>query len=146
MKIMKTDEQALRIAACLARNDDQMTLAEIAMAENLPQPMVTKLLAKMRRGGVVQTTRGRNGGYELARPADEISVADVLRSLGKPVLDGGSCTPDDPLDAACPHAGDCGLRSVWTEVAGRITDLLEHTSLADVCGQEALVTLKVMEG
>ena len=146
MKIMKTDEQALRIMACLARNDDQMTLAGVAGAENLPQPMVTKLLAMMRRGGVVQTTRGRNGGYELARPATEISVADVLRSLGKPLIEGAACTAADPLDKACPHAGDCGLRSVWTEVASRITDVLENTSLADLCGRETTVTLLVMEG
>jgi len=146
MKIMKTDEQALRITACLARNDDQMTLAEIADAENLPQPMVTKLLAMMRRGGVVSTTRGRNGGYGLSGPATEISVADVLRSLGRPLLEGAACTPIDPLDEACPHAQDCGLRSVWTEVAGRITDVLETTSLADVCGRETLVTLKIIEG
>jgi Rrf2 family protein len=146
MKIMKADEQALRIAACLARNDDQMTLSEIADAERLPQPMVTKLLAQMRRGGVVVTTRGRNGGYDLAQPADQTSVADILRSLGKPLLEGAVCTPSAPLDPMCPHADNCGRRSVWTELGARITDVLENTTLADLCGRESSTVLKVMEG
>lgn len=145
MKIMKTDEQALRLAACLARHDDQMTLAEIAEVERLPQPMVTKLLASLRRGGVVRTTRGRHGGYELARPADLISVADVLRALGKPLPEGAACSPANPLDGGCPHVGDCGLRSVWSEVADRITTVLEGTSLADLCGRERVVELRLLE-
>ncbi len=145
MKIMKADEQALRIAACLARRGEQMTLAGIAEAERLPQPMVTKLLVRLRRGGVVRTIRGRNGGYELARPSDRISVADVLRALGKPLLEGAGCTPEAPLDEVCPHAEDCGLRPVWGVVADRIAAVLENTSLADLTGREQLVELRLLE-
>ncbi|MBU0743734.1 Rrf2 family transcriptional regulator [bacterium] len=145
MKIMKTDEQALRITACLARNGGQMTQAEIVGAERLPQPTVTKLLSQLRRGGVVQTVRGRHGGYELARPSNEITVADVMKSLGRPLLVGSACSPDDPLDVVCPHVGDCGLRSVWRSLAVRITRVLEGTSLADLSGETCAIEEKLLE-
>ncbi len=145
MKILKTDEQALRIALCLARGGAQMTQAEIAAAEQLPPPTVTKLLAQLRRGGVVRTVRGRHGGYELAGPAGEISVAEVLTSLGRPLLVGSECTPDDPLDTICPHVGDCGLRSVWQTLSDRITRVLAGTSLADLCGETCAVEEKLLE-
>jgi len=145
MKIMKTDEQALRISTCLARRGGQMTQAEIAEAERLPQPTVTKLLSLLRRGGVVRTVRGRHGGYELARPADRISVADVMTSLGRPLLEGSDCSPRDPLDDVCPHAGDCGLRSVWQTLADRIARVLDGTTLADLCGATCAVEEKLLE-
>jgi len=145
VKIMKTDEQALRITTCLARGGGQMTLAEIAGAEQLPQPTVTKLLAQLRQGGVVRTVRGRHGGYELARPAGNISVAEVMTSLGRPLLVGSECTPDDPLDTVCPHVGDCGLRSVWQALSDRITRVLEGTSLGDLSGETCAVEEKLLE-
>ncbi|MBC8424006.1 Rrf2 family transcriptional regulator [bacterium] len=145
MKIMKTDEQALRITTCLARGGGQMTQAEIAAAERLPQPTVTKLLSQLRRGGVVRTVRGRLGGYELARPAGEISVAEVMTSLGRPLLVGSECSHEDPMDAICPHVGDCGLRSVWRALSARIASLLEGTSLADLSGETCAVEEKLLE-
>lgn len=145
MKILKTDEQALRIATCLARHGGLMTLTEIAAAEHLSRPLVSKLLARLRRGGVVTALRGRSGGYELSRPAARISVADVLRVGGKPLLEGARCSADAPLETACPHAGECSLRSVWDEVADRIETVLETTSLDDLRGREAALASKLSQ-
>lgn len=145
MKIMKTDEQALRITTCLARRGGQMTQAEIADAERLPPPTVTKLLSQLRRGGVVRTVRGRNGGYELVRPSDEISVAEVMTALGRPLLDGSDCSPDGPLDLVCPHLGDCGLSTVWRTLSDRIASVLEGTSLADLTGERRVMADKLLE-
>lgn len=142
---MKTDEQTLRIAACLARRGGQMTQAEIARSEHIPQPTVTKLLSQLRRGGVVRTVRGRNGGYELARPSADISVAEVMTATGRPLLDGSECSPDDPLDAICPHADDCGLRSVWQSLADRIAVVLEATNLDDISGEARVAEAKLLE-
>jgi Rrf2 family protein len=145
LKILKTDEQVLRITSRLARQAGQMTQAEIAAAERLPQPTVTKLLSQLRRGGVVRTVRGRHGGYELARPADEISIAEVLTALGRPLLVGSECSPADPLDAVCPHVGDCGLRSVWQALSARIAAVLAGTSLADLGGETCAVEAKLLK-
>jgi Rrf2 family protein len=140
MKISKAEDQSLRLVTCLARAGIQLTLADLAARENLPEPTVAKLLARLRQGDVVVAARGRHGGYELARPAAGISVAAVLNALGRPLLDGGGCTPSRPNDNRCPHLGDCGVRSVWRHLEARVAHVLEETSVADLCCTEQQVT------
>ncbi|MDO9694432.1 MAG: Rrf2 family transcriptional regulator [Candidatus Latescibacteria bacterium] len=140
MKISKAEDQSLRLVTCLARAAGQLTLADLAAREHLPEPTVAKLLARLRRGDVVVAARGRHGGYELARPAAQISVAAVLKALGRPLLDGGDCTPARPNDPGCPHLGDCGVRSVWRHLEARVSHVLEETSMDDLCRTEQQVT------
>ena len=140
MKISKAEDQSLRLVTCLARADGQLTLADLAARERLPEPTVAKLLARLRRGEVVVAARGRHGGYELARPAAQISVAAVLRALDRPLLDGGDCTQAHPNDPGCPHLGDCGVRSVWRHLEARVAHVLEATSMDDLCRTEQQVT------
>jgi len=140
MKISKAEDQSLRLVTCLARAEGQLTLADLAAREHLPEPTVAKLLARLRRGDVVVAARGRHGGYELARPAAGISVAAVLKALGRPLLEGGDCTPARPNDPRCPHLGDCGVRSVWRHLEARVSHVLEETSLADLCRTEQQVS------
>jgi Rrf2 family protein len=144
MKISKAEEHALRLAVRLAREGRQMTLSELAELERLPEPTVAKLVGRMRRGGVVTAVRGRNGGYELAASADETDVASVIRSLGKPLLD-GACSATEPRDAHCPHLANCGVRSMWHHLESRLAAVLERTTLADLCRDESLVTLQMTE-
>jgi len=139
VKISKAEEQSLRLMMSLARCGRQATLAELSEMECIPEPTVAKLLARLRRGGVVLALRGRNGGYELARPADRLDVAMVIRALGKPLLDGAGCTPADPSDSRCPNVEDCGLRSVWRHLETRIEQVLASTTLADLAQDEQQV-------
>ena len=145
MKISKAEEQALRIAARLAREGGQQTLAGLAALEHLPEATVAKLLARLRKGGLVLAVRGRHGGYVLARPGTEISAADVIRALGRPVLEGSGCSTEDPNDPACPHLGNCGLRSVWKHLAVRVSSVLEGMSLEDLGRSEEYVTLHLSD-
>jgi len=140
MKISKAEDQSLRLVTCLARAGSQLTLSDLAARENLPEPTVAKLLSRLRQGDVVTAARGRHGGYELARPATRISVAAVLQALGRPLLDGGGCSPARPNDRRCPHLGDCGVRSVWRHLEARVSHVLEETSVADLCRTEQQVT------
>lgn len=144
MKISKPEEQALRLVMRMATHADQATLAELSALERLPEPTVAKLLGRLRRGGVVDVQRGRHGGYALARPAAEITVAAVIRALGRPLLEGARCSPADSIDPDCPHAADCGLRSVWRHVAQRIRDVLESTSVADLTQAESAVSERLV--
>lgn len=144
MKISKPEEQALRLVMRMAASTDQATLAELSARERLPEPTVAKLLGRLRRGGLVEVQRGRNGGYALSRPPAEITVAAVIRALGRPLLEGAKCSPVDSIDPDCPHAADCGLRSVWHHVALRIRDVLESTSVADLTEKEAAVSARLI--
>ncbi len=141
MKISKTEEHALRLVMRLARLGAQATLTELSELEGMPEPTVAKLLGKLRRGGVVVAQRGRNGGYELARPAAEIDVASVIVALGKPLLDGSDCTPGRPAETDCPNAADCGLRPVWRHLERRISGVLTATTLADLIRAERDVVI-----
>lgn len=136
MKISKAEEQALRLVLAMTRQGGQVTLGGLSEIEGIPEPTVAKLLSRMRSGGVVRALRGRNGGYELSRPAGEIAVADVVSALGKPLLDGIDCGALGPDGKPCPNSGDCGLRSVWRHLESRITAVLTGVTLADLARAE----------
>ena len=96
-------------------------------------PHVAKLMGALRNGGLVESVRGRSGGYSLARPADQISVLDVLSALGERLFDSEYCeryTGSD--DSECVHASGCAIRSVWSRVEAIASDVLRRTTLADL--------------
>jgi Rrf2 family protein len=139
LRITKAEEQAVRLAMRLAHVGTQMTLAELASREALPEPTVAKLLGRLRRAGVVAAARGRLGGYMLADAPQRISTARVIRAVGSEPAHQHACLSDPTTMAGCPRIGDCGLRSVWRHLHDQVTNLLESTSLADLLELEASV-------
>lgn len=145
LRITKAQDQAMRLAMGLAQAGGQRTLAELAAAEGLPEPTVAKLLARLRRGGVVSAVRGRNGGYELARAPERISAAEVLRCVGAEPMRLG-CSPAGRTAAGdCPRHRDCGLRPVWRHLQRRITHVMESTTLSDLLAAEAVSRRRLEE-
>jgi Rrf2 family protein len=134
-KIAKAQDQVLRLAMRLAIMQRQCTLGELADLERMPEPMAAKLLNQLRRAGVVAAIRGRHGGYELAAPPQEISVAAVLRALGNPVPK-HRCSTHASREGDCPREADCGLRAVWLHLQAKINQVLEQTTLADLSRAE----------
>jgi len=117
LRITKAEEQGIRLVMGLATGGRQMTLAELAEYEGLPEPTVAKLLGMLRRGGVVD--------------AVEISTAAIIRALGSEPVQSHACLAD-PEGEHCPRLDDCGLRSVWRHLEARVAGLLENTSVADL--------------
>ncbi len=139
LRITKAEEQAVRLVMSLAIDGGQLTLAEMAERERLPEPTVAKLLGLLRRGGVVDAIRGRNGGYVLAGTPEQISTAQVLRALGGDPAPEHACISDPEHGADCPRQDDCGLRAVWRHLQERVTELLEKTTIADLLRVESTV-------
>lgn len=110
-------------------------LSEIAAGEGIPGPFLERILARLRDGGLVRATRGVTGGYQLARPAADIAVGDVVTALEGPLSLIG-CVPDD---GACARAGSCPSRVVWRRLDTAITGALNDISLDDLTG-EAIAT------
>ncbi len=139
MKITALEEYGLRCLLRLARHPEgsSLTVGEIAAAEGLTIPHVGKLMAALRQAALVESVRGRSGGYMLPRPAKEISVAEVLAALGEPLFDTGYCEEHPGTLAVCAHQGDCSIRSVWQLLGDMIQSVLSRTSLADLCQHEA---------
>ena len=106
-------------------------------ALGVQEDYLEQLLAALRRAGLVQSIRGAQGGYLLARSPEETSVGDVIRATEGPVRM-AECAGDV---RACSAAGPCPTRRVWVYLSARINDLMDAISLADVLRQEDLESL-----
>jgi Rrf2 family protein len=108
------------------------SLAEIATEEDLPRAYLEQLVVSLREAGLVISTRGAHGGYELARAPEEISMAQVLRALEGPIAP-MMCASDDPEHAiVCDRSSRCTVNVLWVRVRDAVTGALESMTLADL--------------
>jgi Rrf2 family protein len=145
MKITAQEEYGLRCLLQLANaaDDASLTSAEVAHAEGLSAPYVAKLLAVLRQAGIVESERGRAGGYRLAEPAEQVGLGRVLRALGEPLFEEPSyCLQHSGSEAegACVHRGACTLRALWMTLENWMKAVLDQLTLADLMQTESSVT------
>ena len=101
---------------------------DLANAQGIPPQFLVDILSVLRTDRLVRSHRGREGGYELARPAGDISIADVLRSI-----DGPLASVHDTGLGDLPYSGaTAALTNVWRALRASMRSVLEKTSLADV--------------
>ncbi|MEA2646157.1 MAG: hypothetical protein QOE92_1240 [Chloroflexota bacterium] len=126
---VKTD-YAIRAAAELATmgNDGPVKAQRIAEAEDIPLKFLLNILADLKRARVVQASRGIHGGYQLARPAAEITLAEVIRAVEGPLANVHELRPEE---VRYPESSQA-LREVWIAVRGSLRAVLENVSLADI--------------
>ena len=138
MKVSAQEEYGLRCLLQMARSStlESVSIPEISRAEGLSVPNVAKLMRILRLGGLVRSVRGQAGGYTLARPADQISMEEVMRVLGGPVFGPAFCGRHAGLDGTCSHGGDCAVRPVWLKMQEMITAVLARTTLQDLTRSE----------
>jgi Rrf2 family protein len=132
VRITKSEEYGIRLVMRLAESGRQLTIRELAEIEALPEPTVAKVIARLRRAGVVNAERGRNGGYSLTMPAEEITIARIVEAFDERVYDPGFCERMSPGEEACSHSSACGLRPVWRGLTAVIGDFLAGITVADV--------------
>jgi Rrf2 family protein len=132
MRVSAKVDYALRAMAELAAAPPGVntTAEQLASTQQIPPKFLESILSQLRSGGLVASQRGAEGGYQLARAADEISVADVIRELEGPIATVRGVRPDElEYDGAAS-----GLRDVWLELRTRMRGVLEETTLADIAG------------
>ena len=107
--------------------------ASLAESQDIPLSFLQGILLDLRRAGLLHSHRGTEGGYALTRPADQVSVGDVLRAVG------GSLTSVRglPANRAGYHGVATGLRDVWLAVDGAIALVVDRTTLADLLADHA---------
>ena len=145
MKVSAQEEYGLRCMLQLARRQkagrlEPLTLGEVARDEGLTVAYVAKLIRSLRRSGLVKSVLGRTGGYTLSKPADDISVLEVLHALGGKLYGTDYCKRFPGEQAICAHMGDCSIRSLWGVIEGLLDDVLGHTMLADLVSTEQGMT------
>ena len=129
MRVSAKVDYALRAMAELAAAPPGLTTAEqLATAQQIPPKFLESILAQLRSSGLIASQRGAEGGYQLARPAEEISVAEVIRELEGPIATVRGVRPDE-LEY---EGAAAGLRDVWLELRVQIRGVLEQTTLADI--------------
>jgi Rrf2 family cysteine metabolism transcriptional repressor len=127
-------EYGVRLMAELARHfgTGPVSLAEIAEHEDLPRPYLEQLVSNLRDAGLVSSTRGAHGGYQLTRDPADIRMSEVLRALEGPIVP-MVCANEDPIHALdCGRTGFCNVNLMWVRVREAIVSTLESLTLADV--------------
>lgn len=132
MYISARVDYAVRSLLVLAAADEPMRGEAIAAAQDLPTKVVENTLVDLRRAGLVQSRRGPSGGYRLGRPANEIAIADVIRTLEGPLAEVHGLRPDQV--AYDPPAE--ALRDVWVALRAGMRLVLENVTIADVVADE----------
>ncbi len=129
MHISAKADYAVRAAIHLASVSEGPTKSEaIAVAQGIPAKFLEAILTSLREAHVVRSQRGASGGFWLSRPADSITVADVIRAVDGPLA---SVRGQRPEDVA--YAGSAApLSSVWLAVRSSLREVLEHVTLADI--------------
>lgn len=146
MRFTAQEEYGLRCLLQLARaaetSDDKpvMTIVEIAEAESLSPAYAAKLLRILRQAKLVGSLRGHQGGYRLARPADQISMAEVLGALDGKLYTDEFCDKYAGNDDACVHLENCSLRSLWGGLERLVYRILDECKLADLLRNERGMT------
>lgn len=134
MRMSAKAEYAVRAMVQLAAAEPGTIVKteDLAKAQGIPPQFLVDILSDLRNERLVRSRRGRDGGYELARPADQISIADVLRST-----DGPLASVRDIGLGDLPYSGPtAALTDVWRALRASMRAVLEQTTLADVATGE----------
>lgn len=129
-KLSKLTDYAVVVMSDMARRRDAVqTVPQLADRTGVPAPTLSKLMKLMAHAGLVVSHRGASGGYELARGAEAISVAEIIAAVEGPIAL-TACV--DGSDQACGAESLCPMRGNWERVNRAVRGALEGVSLADM--------------
>lgn len=129
MHITARADYAVRAVVQLAAlGPDPATRQQLADAQDIPGKFLETILGDLRRAGILEAQRGTAGGYRLARPDTEVTLADIVRAADGPLAAVRALPPEDTVypGPAAP------LTEVWVAVRASLRDVLEATTVADV--------------
>ena len=144
MRITTWAEYGVICALHLAKRTDKgpVTGREIAAQERLPADYVEQILLRLRRAGVITSTRGARGGYTLSRPPEEISMRAVIQASELETFD-LHCVSHPVEEDRCAASHSCSIRPIWVLLQTKIDDVLESVCLADLLHDEPAVRERV---
>ena len=128
MQIPAKAEYAIRALLTLAASEGSVSAEPLAHEQALPAKFLGAILSDLRRGGVVTSQRGPEGGFRLAKDPDQIVIADILRVVSGPMAGVRGMRPE-----TLNYGGEAThLRDVWVAVRGALREVLEHVTLGQV--------------
>ncbi len=138
INISKLADYSTVIMAYLARTGTAQNARDIAQATHIALPTVSKILKILAKANLLESHRGAKGGYDLARPAEKISLADIINAF-----DGGiGLTECSRAAGLCAVEEACGIRHSWRNIGLIVRELLEQVTLAEMLKPK---TIKALE-
>jgi Rrf2 family protein len=134
MRVSAKADYAVRAAAELAAVGDEGPVKgeKLAEAQDIPLQFLEHILLELKHAGIVRARRGAKGGYWLAKPAEEVTIADVVRAVEGPIAHVQSAPPE-----SIEYRGNGkSLQQVWIAVRANLRAVLEHVTLADLVSGE----------
>jgi len=134
LKFSSRSHYGLRAMVALARSYPRgpVPLAEIARSEDISFSYLEQLMASLRRAGLVGSTRGVHGGYQLTDAPAEVTVGQVLRALEGPIAP-AECASETGNSVFCDRETDCPSKTFWENLRDNIAQVVDATTLADLC-------------
>ncbi|MPN22027.1 HTH-type transcriptional regulator CymR [bioreactor metagenome] len=145
MKLSLKGDYALRALLVLAsrRPSEIVHIQLISDEQNIPKRFLEQILNDLRNAGFVQSRRGIQGGYRLAKPADQITLAEVIRHV-EGALAPVNCVSERFYEkCSCPDESRCAIRSVMKEVRDAIVGILGRLTLADLATRAESLKLTI---
>lgn len=131
MKLSTRGRYGLRAIYEIALSKDApVAIKSIAQRQNIPEAYLEQLMASLRKAGVIKSSRGAQGGYELNRPPQEISIGEILLAL-----EGSTSIADCLGEENCGGSCSCPSRHVFERIQQSIDSVLNSMTLADMIGQ-----------
>ncbi len=141
MHVTAKADYAVRAVVELAHSGQESPrkVDEVAQAQRIPVSFLENILTQLRSAGVVRSQRGPEGGYWLARPAEEVTLADIIRAVEGPLVGVRGQRPEEIEYIGSAEA----LQAVWIALRANLRKVLEHVTVADVA--EGRVPADVLE-
>ena len=155
MKFSAQEEYGLRCILSLARTEEDLlaeacsqaqaietqkreypTVPEVAGKEGISVQYVRKLFGLLAKADLIEGVRGCKGGFQLAKPAAEITVAEVLQALGGRLYEADTCSRFSGDRKFCVHSNECSIRSLWSGLQFILDGVLEKVTLKELTGNE----------
>jgi Rrf2 family protein len=130
VRISAKVDYAVRAAVELAAATDERPIKaeRIATAQDIPLNFLENILGELRHAGIVRSHRGAEGGFRLGRPAEQISVADIMRAVEGPLASVRGGPPEEATYAGAAEV----LPRVWIAVRTNLREVVEHVTVADI--------------
>lgn len=142
MKISTKGRYALRLMIDLAQQDADgyVPLRDISTRQNISAKYLEQIVVQLSRAGFVRSTRGAQGGYQLAKNPAEYTVGDILR-ITEGSLAPVACLDHDPIE--CPRAGDCITLDFWRGLFDVVNQYVDGTTLEDLVAHKSVLDFSI---
>ena len=147
MRINKLTDYGIVVMTKIAaeKSNEIYTAREISESTNIPLPTVTRLLKTLSNNGLLDSQRGSQGGYSLAKSSDNISIASIIETFEGPI----SLTECSTSSCECSYESNCNAEEPWQKINDTVKNALESISLNEMAGNskgENLIGLSVNYG